>query len=586
MVLNLFALAFTLGITIMQSVYGLFSGMIMAVCSIVSAVVAFAFFEPLNDWASTFVHPNYSAPGCFVLLFIVTLIVLRVAFDNLIRGNVRVPAIADWAGGAFCGFISAMLCVGVLMLGLQMLPMGGTVMTYSGYELPEDPYKDDHNRPEFVRRDLWLKQDRFTTWFVSTLSAGSLSGPTPMSQVYPDFPQWVHWTGNTIQTDTFTAPARTDNRDGFDALAVSRWWEVKGPIDAKYRTTEPRPGIDAVYENRPFAPQPGMKLIGVELDLGDAAGDWYENRYVMHRFRPTMIRLVGDVGRTPKQYDAQVIGGADPKIGGALRISDMNTNYAVGDEGTTVVHAYFEVDQDFTPRFVEYRRFARAPVTGKPAEGGPFDPPALVVGEGGAVTQQTGERTGRMGLIGAVDGAASGDKTELPFPMQQTSLVGDGAEVRDGRLLSGRVSGDAAALRAAGPGSVREFAVPEGQRLCQVRWTPYKAQTTFGQVFNFAGRNLNQFYAHDDQGGRHLMQGYYAIVKRGGQDYIELFYSGEKDSPMARGMLDFQSIQGNEISQEGAQLGLLFIVPPGVTIQKVLNQKGEGVEGLSLKMSG
>lgn len=584
MVLNLFALAFTLGITIMQSVYGLFSGMIMAICSIVSAVVAFAFFEPLNDWASGFVHPSYSAPGCFVVLFLVTLIVLRVAFDNLIRGNVRVPAIADWAGGAVCGFISAMLCVGVLMLGLQMLPMGGTVMTYSGYELPEDPFKDDHDRPEFLRRDLWLKQDRFAAGLVSLLSSGSLAGGTPMSKVYPDFPQWVHWTSNTIQTDTFTAPAR-EKSDGFDAVSVSRWWEVKGPVDARYRTQPPRPGFEPVYEDRLFRPQPGMKLIGVELEMGEAAGDWHENRYVMHRFRPTMIRLVGDLGRTPKQYDAQVIGGADEKIGGALRISDMNSNYAVGGEGTTVVHAYFEVDQDFTPRFVEYRRFARAPVTGKPAEGGPFAPPTLVVGEGGSVTQQTGERTGRMGLIGEVDGSVSGDRTELPFPMQQTSLVGEGAEVRSGQLLSGRISGNVSTFRAAGPGSVREFAVPDGYRLCQVRWRPYKAQSLAGQVFNFVGQ-LNQFYAHDDKGQQHLMQGYYAIVNRGGEEFIELFYSGERDSPMARGMLDFQRVQQSEIQQEGAQLGMIFIVPPGVTIQRVVNQKNEGVTGLSLKMGG
>jgi hypothetical protein len=460
--------------------------------------------------------------------------------------------------------------------------MGGTVMTYSGYELPEDAFKDPHDRPEFVRRNLWLKQDRFTAGLVSVLSAGSMSGETPISKVYPDFPQWVQWSGNTIQTDTLTAPNRSKD-DGFKALNVVRWWEVKGAIDAKYRTQPPRPGVDAVYEDRAFRPQPGMKLVGVELEMGDAAADWHEDRYPMHRFRPPMIRIVGDVGNRPAQFEAQVIGGADPKIAGALRISDMDTNYAVGGEGTTAIHAYFEVDQNFTPRFVEYRRFARAPITGKPAEGGPFDPPALVVAEGGAVTQ---ERSGRMGVIGEVDTANSGDLQTLPFPMQQSSLVSDvEVEMREGKFAAGRASGDVATYRAADPAAIREFKAPDGFRLCQVRWKPYKAKSLAGQVFNFVGQ-LNQYYAHDNQGNQHLLSGYYAIVKRGGQDYFELYYSGEKDSPMFNGMLDFKNIQRNELQQDGAQLGLLFIVPGGVTIQKVVNSKDEGVHGLSLQMQG
>jgi hypothetical protein len=55
---------------------------------------------------------------------------------------------------------------------------------------------------------------------------------------------------------------------------------------------------------------------------------------------------------------------------------------------------------------------------------------------------------------------------------------------------------------------------------------------------------------------------------------------------MFNGMLDFKNIQRNELQQDGAQLGLLFIVPGGVTIQKVVNSKDEGVHGLSLQMQG
>ena len=125
MALQMLALGFVIGITAMQAMHGLFSGMIMVMCSIVAAVVALGFFEPLNDFASQYIkHPNYAAPGVLVASFLLTLIILRLVADSLLRGNIRLPRYLDLGGSIACGFVSAQIVVGILMMGLLMLPLG------------------------------------------------------------------------------------------------------------------------------------------------------------------------------------------------------------------------------------------------------------------------------------------------------------------------------------------------------------------------------------------------------------------------------------------------------------------------------
>ena len=42
---------------------------------------------------------------------------------------------------------------------------------------------------------------------------------------------------------------------------------------------------------------------------------------------------------------------------------------------------------------------------------------------------------------------------------------------------------------------------------------------------NFAGAVANQYQALDETGSSHPLAGYYALIKKDGQDYIELFFT-------------------------------------------------------------
>ena len=113
------------GITFINSVFGIFSGLINLFSCVVAMAVAFGFAEPASAFvAEQGLHPAYALPVCFVGLYFVTLMILRLLADQFIRGNVRVPMSVDWAGGAACGFLIGMISVGRLRPRLPAPAMG------------------------------------------------------------------------------------------------------------------------------------------------------------------------------------------------------------------------------------------------------------------------------------------------------------------------------------------------------------------------------------------------------------------------------------------------------------------------------
>lgn len=590
MVLQLFALAFVIGITFLQSLYGLFSGIIMVVCSIIAAVVAIGSFEAVTESLTTqFVsHPSYAASGTLVVIFILTLLILRLAADNLIRGSVRLPKYVDVAGGAACGFVSAQLCVGVLMMGVFMLPLGNQVLLFKRYVKVTEA--SDSHKAEIRRAKLWTNPDGFTAGLVSALSSGSLGGQTALASVYPNFVEWIAWTGNTVQKESYSAPTR-DKDKGYDSLTVVESWEQTQPLaDARYRTKAPaRRGVKARYRMESYSPEERMRLLGVRLRITPLAADRNptNKRTTGHRFRPTMFRVVGQGrGGRPMHFPARLIGNADPKIDYNLRLADLDSNFFVKADGDIELDVYFEVDEEFVSAFVEYRRFARAALRIGDEEGPEREIAANVAGS------EDGDSGGRSvggvrSFIDTVRIADSGDQPRLPFALDRNRIAGGDVDLEGGKFASGRVFGDREALKASvRVGSVSEFKIPDGYRICRIVFEPKSANSLPGRVFNYAVRNLNQYFAYDTQGDRYPLSGYYAIVTRGGRERFEIYFSGEAKPIAFRSMLDFKDIRNNELTTDDrAVIGLLFVVKPGRTIVEIRNQVGTQYAGLEFTMN-
>jgi hypothetical protein len=592
MALNIVSLALVLGITFIHSIFGLFSGMLNLSCTIIAAVVAFGFFEPLGLWmAEMGLHPAYTPPVALILLFVVTLILLRAAADNLIRGNVHVPHYVDWGGAAVCGFLNAQITVGVIVISVLMLPIGGTVMGFTRYARTSESDLDHSDLTRFERRSLWLRSDEMTVGLVSALSGGSLRGKTAVGAVYPNFVDQVFFGNNTVQWESSPAPYRDNKGDGVEkGIRVEKWWEQTEPVVGRYRKGEPTAEKPLPpYQEQTFRPAEGNKLVAVHVTLLPASADRDGNRR-LHVFRPTMLRLVGrDERETSRDYVARIVEGADERIGGKPRICDMDSNFSLDGASDVPIYAYFEVPEDFRPQFVEYRRFARAGLDQPPleAKGGKRpDVPALALLSDEERRAQAGTARGAMRFIDVIE-YPSGDATRLPMPLGgNKARRGEGVELEGKALKSGRILGERGQL-AASEGSetnVEDFHLPAGYRLCQIRFKPKRALTIAGQVFNYVARNVNQYFAVDDSGDKVPLCGYFAVVKRGGKDYMELFYTGEPEPMTFRSMLDFKEIKSDELTADDTILGLLFLVKGGRTVTKIENQTGQGVEGLSYKM--
>lgn len=570
MVMNIIALLLVLAITFFQSTFGLFSGMINVMCTITAVCIAFGYFEPLNDFLTLSMgwHPGYTLAASFVLLFVVSLIILRTLADNFIRGNVRFPQYVDWGGAAVCAFINAQCCVGVMVLALMMLPFGGRVFMFQRYERQEDSAEE-----RFQRNSIWLKSDEFVAGLFQLLSSGSMSGTTAFATIYPDFPEWVSLTAFTVQPESIPAPLR-DRGDGHKDLKIGKWWEQTTPVAAQFRDQIPtRMNPDPKYAGMNHAPPAGSKLIGVQVDLTRASAD-RDKSGVNHRFRPGQFRIVGDQNGRPRQYIPKIISGADTIIGGLPRIVEYDTNFSVPVEEDAKFDLYFEVDSAFQPRFIEYRRFARTALT-PDAQSKEPEPRSLIILT--PAQRQMQEQIGQMGFIAMVLDA--GEKLETPFPLAGDVLRSQDVSLNGDQLVSGRIWGRKAELEAKNPANrVARFRGQEGSRMLQVQIRPKHAETLAGGVFNFVAFNLNQYYAVDTQGARYPLVGYYAIIRRGGEEYVELRMSNPGDADF-RGMLDFKNVTRNDLTgPEDAILGLIFQVSPGKSINRIVNQTGQGVE--------
>ncbi len=589
MALNIAALVMVLCITFMHSIFGFFSGLINVFCVVASAAIAFGFYEAANDLItrSFELHPAYVEPICFVGLFVLSILLLRYLADNYIRGNVKLPTGVDIGGAVACGFVNAQIFVGILGLGLLMLPLGGRVLGHSVWERNE--YGDmDSDHPEllqFDRQHLWTRPDEFTAGLFKLISGGSMRGATAFASVYPDFSEALYFSTNTVQRDCTPTPYRKDrgrDADGFKrGLRVEAWWEETEPIaDARYRKDLPtarRPTPD--YESINFKPTPGKKLIGTRLRLNQTAAD-RDGRSSFHLFRPTMLRMVGSVNGKWRQYAARIIANADARIAGRHRIVDFDNNFNLPGGHSEPIYAYYEVDENFQPAFVEYRRHARAAVPAQPEE----DPEVTLTLSG-----ETGDRRGRgrggARTFGRVLERGSNDNANLPFVMMRRAFQGAGDVTVDGdAFVSGRIYGSRSRLEHSGEAPrVQYFKLPEGQRLIQVRYKPRRAQTGAGQVFNFVAQ-LSQYEIVDANANKYPLAGYFALVTRArGQEYIELFYAGggpdDSLSITYNRMLDFKDIDRGELNDsEDTIIGLLFLVPPSTEFRRVQNQSGEGGE--------
>jgi hypothetical protein len=105
---------------------GLLTALTMAVNVFLAGLVAFAFWEPIADWlgpmlADTFLR-GYEDAICLVVLFAVTLGLLRLITNNLANAQLEYHPMMRQIGTVAFGLLTGYLASGFLLCVLQTLP--------------------------------------------------------------------------------------------------------------------------------------------------------------------------------------------------------------------------------------------------------------------------------------------------------------------------------------------------------------------------------------------------------------------------------------------------------------------------------
>ena len=155
---------------------GLLTACCMFVNVLIAGVIAFFFFEPIADELDGMLQGTFLSGFedcfCLVLLFSVTLGLLRLATNGLAYTDLDYPEGLLRGGSVVFGLLTGYLVAGFLVCAFQTLPMTENFM---GFETKVS----DENQPKTLRR--FIPPDRVWLAMMHRAGAGPLSwgeGPT------------------------------------------------------------------------------------------------------------------------------------------------------------------------------------------------------------------------------------------------------------------------------------------------------------------------------------------------------------------------------------------------------------------------
>lgn len=174
-----------LAIAYVWSSRGFFSALIHMLCVIVAGAIAFAAWEPLTQFI---IGLDDSKDGSLVDLsfglglgvpFALSLVILRLSLDGIIRKNVDLDGISNWTGGAVCGLISGTITAGIFIMTVSSLRLESTIMGWGPIT-----YNDTGSLVRTGR--MIYPADHLTGWFYSVLSDSTFRTEQNLAKWHPE----------------------------------------------------------------------------------------------------------------------------------------------------------------------------------------------------------------------------------------------------------------------------------------------------------------------------------------------------------------------------------------------------------------
>ena len=177
---------------------GLFSAFIHMICVIVAGAIAISIWEPISmAMLKGGSFDNYVWGIVLIGVFTVSLVVLRVAADKLMKSNINFPSWVNFTFGSLCGASAGVISIGICLIGSGFIQSTNELFGYRGTG------RDESNKATIgkVGDPIWLDVASLTASFYGKLSVGTLrpdfSG-TPLLQYNPKIDEL-----STLVRDTF-----------------------------------------------------------------------------------------------------------------------------------------------------------------------------------------------------------------------------------------------------------------------------------------------------------------------------------------------------------------------------------------------
>jgi hypothetical protein len=238
MLFGIIMLVLVAAVAFFHYVQGLFTAMTSCVLAILAAMIALAHHEPVAESLLARAMPAQAHAIVLVALFSLSYVVMRVAADKLVPGNVRFNVMVDKIGAGVFGVLAACFGVGVLAIAAQLLPFGPSIAGYSRYALADRSDFTVKNLPRqlyYTKLGAWneLERDRYDSASASGMfplpidsmvlglasyvsAGGSLAGVRSFAQVHPDYSNELFGTrlaqpfnGGDVLFSVGTAPGLT-----------------------------------------------------------------------------------------------------------------------------------------------------------------------------------------------------------------------------------------------------------------------------------------------------------------------------------------------------------------------------------------
>lgn len=379
---SLFATILILTVTFYQGLQGVFSALINCVLTILAAVLAFGFYEDLYQMQLATYQPDHGRAIALIGIFVVTLLILRTAVDQLIKGNLHFPIYLDRAGGGVIGIITAMVIIGMLAIGFQMLPFGSSFLGFSRFSLydrtsnkevlnavkvggpgkgMDDDYKNalfrsevEWNTLKTSRHNLWLNPDGFTVALVSYLSEFALQGRNGFADLNPDFLDYLHHMRDGLARESLAAI-------GPDAIRVKEYKYLREnqPVYRRTRVRNDTGNEFVKFDLADRKPGPGRRWMEVTAKLSEKT-DKLQDREAFN-FTSSQVRLLARDRKDGPVVVYPLVGINEDDKENAHRLVEVfpcqDIQYKRSPSGTTEIRFLFEVPDSpaFQPWMIQYK---------------------------------------------------------------------------------------------------------------------------------------------------------------------------------------------------------------------------------------